>query len=208
MKAKKLKYGTCDAYPAQHIHHATHSSHSFYFPFVKSDEMGNLFACCEVEVDVDEGVRNSVGIFEDKATNQIRYYHPKSSNFDPVSAPGEFHIDQIPKIATGEMVKGGKYTKNANRRYIILIDGHLNYYKGETASNSMDGKTLAGTINLKSYGLKNQSPKTPLHMIFVPISADAEDRTYEFEAIDAESRKAWEKIIDAHAEYYRHASSQ
>ena len=205
---------TCDASSlAQHIHHATHTLihtliHSFYFPLRESDEMGNLFACCEVEVDeVDEGMRNSVGIFEDKATNKIRYYHPKSSNFDPVSAPGEFHIDQIPKIASGEMVKGGKYTKNANRRYIILRDGCLKYYRGETASNSMEGKTLAGTINLKSFGLKNQNPKAPLHMVFVPISVDAEDRTYEFEAIDAESRKAWEKIIDAHAEYYRHASS-
>ena len=164
--------------------------------------MGN--ALC---TDKDEEMDQTAEIFEDNASNRIRYYYPNRATFDPVSPPGEaedtFFVNQVPKKATGELVKDGKYTKNSNRRYIILDGGFLKYYKGETSGVSMNGKTLAGTIDLRQYGLRNQHPKTPSHMVFVPINDDAQIREYDFEAHDEASRKSWEKIIDAHARYYR-----
>lgn len=160
--------------------------------------MGNTFGSCKE--DEEE-------IFEDNASNRIRYFHPNRKTFDSCAQPdgtqeGLF-INGVPKKATGELKKDGKYTKNANRRYVVLDGGYLKYYKGETTSTSMDGKTLAGTIDLRLFGLRNQHPKTPLNMVFVPIKDDAQDRLYDFEAHDETARKSWETIIDAHAQYYR-----
>ena len=153
----------------------------------------------------EEGKTNSsAGIFEESG---IRYYNPSKETFDPVASPADaessFLINGVPKKATGVLIKDGKYTKNSNRRYIVLDGGFLRYYRAETIGTTMDDKNLAGTIDLRQYGLRNQRPQSPLNMVFVPINDDAEIREYDFEAHDAESRKSWERIIDAHARYYR-----
>ena len=164
--------------------------------------MGNTLGLCN-----EDNEDKNAEIFEDNASNRIRYFHPNRESFDPVAPPGEspadLFIDSVPKKATGELVKDGKYTKNANRRYVVLDGGFLHYYKGETTGTAMEGKTLLGTIDLKLFGLRNQHPTTPLNMVFVPIKDGAVDRKYDFEAYDVDCRKSWEKIIDAHAQYYR-----